>query len=141
MKTLVLISCVKTKLHRSAKAEELYTSDLFRKSYQYARSLNPDMIFILSAKYGLLPSEKIIEPYEMTLNSMKAADRKIWSATILEDLRKYADPNKDKFIFLCGAKYREYLLHGICHYEIPMVGLRNGQQKKWLKEKLKYEYM
>ena len=141
MKTVFLISCVKTKLNRAAKAKDLYTSDLFKKSYQYALSLDPSVILILSAKYGLLSPERIIEPYEMTLNTMKAADRKEWSANILEDLTKYADIERDKFIFLCGVKYRQYLLPGICNYEIPMIGLRNGQQKQWLKGKLKHVHM
>jgi hypothetical protein len=137
MKTIVLISCAKTKLQVAAKAKDLYTSDLFRKNYQYAVTLNPDMIFILSAKYGLLSPETMIEPYEKTLKTMKIADRKKWSANILNDLSKYADMKNDKFILLCGIKYREHILFDMCNYEIPMNGLRNGQQNQWLKEKLK----
>ncbi|MEN6385912.1 MAG: DUF6884 domain-containing protein [Phycisphaerales bacterium] len=137
MKTIVLISCVKTKLAIATKAKDLYTSDLFRKNYQYALTLDPDMIFILSAKYGLLSPETMIEPYEMTLNTMKLADRKRWSTIVLNELSKHTDLKNDKFVFLCGQKYREFLLSDMCNYEIPMEGLTNGRQKQWLKEKLK----
>ena len=87
----------------------------------------------------IYPPERIIEPYEMTLRKMKVAERKEWSNKVLEELRKYTDLKRDKFIFLCGTKYRQYLLSEICSYEIPMEGLRNGQQRHWLKEKLEHE--
>ena len=141
MKTIVLISCVKTKLSQPAMAKDLYTSDLFQKSYRYAQLLNPDRIFILSAKYGLLLPEIVIEPYEMTLKSTGVAERKKWSNEVLEALKQHTDLKRDKYIILCGAKYRQYLLPGICNYEIPMNGLRNGQQKHWLKEKLEHGHV
>ncbi|MFH1614302.1 MAG: DUF6884 domain-containing protein [Planctomycetota bacterium] len=141
MKTIVLISCVKTKLSEPAMAKDLYISDFSRKAYYYSELLKPDRIFILSAKYGLLSPERIIDPYEMTLTKMNVAKRKEWSNEVLEELRKYTDLKRDKFIFLCGDKYRQYLLSDICDYEIPMKGLRNGQQKHWLKEKLEHEHM
>jgi len=42
MKKIVLISCVKTKLDRKAKAKDLYSSDLFKKNLEYAKLINPD---------------------------------------------------------------------------------------------------
>ena len=67
MAKIVLISCVSKKLSHKSKAQELYISPLFRKNIQYAKSLNPDKIFILSAKYGLIKLEEEIEPYNKTL--------------------------------------------------------------------------
>ena len=64
MKRIVLISCVKSKLDHPARAEDLYTSTLFRSNLAYARSLKPDAIFILSAKFGLLSLERVISPRE-----------------------------------------------------------------------------
>jgi hypothetical protein len=122
-------------------AKDLYVSDFFQKAYQYALLLKPEAIYILSAKYGLLTLERTIEPYEMTLNKMKVAERKEWSKKVLRELGKNADLKKDNFIFLCGKYYREYLLPEIYNYEIPMEGLRNGLQSSWLKEKLKHEHV
>lgn len=51
-------------------AKDMYVSDLFKKSLEYARRLNPAKIYILSAKYGLLELDDMIEPYEITLNEM-----------------------------------------------------------------------
>jgi hypothetical protein len=54
MKRVVLISCVSKKLPHAALAKDLYVSALFQFCLGYARTLEPDNIFILSAKYGLV---------------------------------------------------------------------------------------
>lgn len=141
MKRIVLISCVKQKLNKPAKAKELYVSDLFKKLFAYAETLTPHKIFILSSKYGLLTCEETIEPYELTLNTMGVQERKIWSNRVIEQLAKVSDLNSDNHIFLAGEKYRQFLLPHICHYEIPLQGLRVGEQKSWLKRKIDYARM
>lgn len=67
---IVFLSCVKTKQDHRCRADEMYISPLFKLSLRYAQSLNPRKIFILSAKYGLLELNDIIDPYELTLNHM-----------------------------------------------------------------------
>lgn len=136
MKTIVLISCVKQKQNRKCKAEELYISPFFKKNLAYAKSLNPDMIFILSAKYGLLPLTKEIDTYDLTLNNFKAKEIKKWAENILKQLQQKADLDKDKFIFLAGDRYRKHILPGIKNFEIPLKGLGIGKQLQFLKNKL-----
>ena len=72
MKKIVLISCVSQKRTQRSKAKDLYVSVLFKKNLAYARRLNPDAIYILSAKYCLLDLETEIDPYNLTLNTMSA---------------------------------------------------------------------
>lgn len=62
MKKIVLISCVSQKRSHRSKAKDLYISALFKKNLAYARRLNPDAIYILSAKYGLVDLETEIDP-------------------------------------------------------------------------------
>lgn len=133
MAKIVLISCVSKKLDHKAEAGELYTSTLFKFGMKYAYSLNPDKIFILSAKYHLLDLDQMIEPYNTTLNDMSKTERKIWSHTVLEQLRKLTNLENDEFIFLAGENYRKYLLPHIKHYSIPMKGLGIGRQLSYLK--------
>lgn len=136
MKKYVLISCVSQKLDHPALSKDLYTSTLFKFCYRYATSLKPDAVFILSAKYGLVSCDQEIAPYDMTLNEMKAGEVKKWSERVLVELRKQTDLQKDLFIFLTGDKYRKYLLPHIRNYQIPMKGLRIGEQLSWLKKKV-----
>jgi hypothetical protein len=128
MKKIVLISCVSKKRSYKSKARDLYISPLFKKNLQYALKLEPDQIFILSAKYGLVSLDEEIEPYDLTLNTMSAKEIKDWSERVLTGLANTADLQQDQFIFLAGAKYRKYLLEHLHHYEIPFEGLTIGRQ-------------
>ena len=77
MATVVLISCVKKKLGYAAPAKDLYISPLFRLSWKYAQTRNPNKIFILSAKYHLLDPEKVVEPYDQTLKRMNRREERV----------------------------------------------------------------
>ncbi len=139
MAKIVLISCVSKKLNHKSKAQDLYISPLFKKNLVYAKSLNPDNVFILSAGHGLLGLNEYVEPYDKTLNKMSANEIKEWSNLILKQLQKVSDLNKDEFVFLAGNNYRKFLLTKIKNYKIPMMGLGIGKQLKWLTEKIKNE--
>lgn len=134
MAKVVLISCVSKKLNREAEAQDLYTSPLFRLNLAYARRLQPDAIFILSAKYGLLDLHERVQPYDLTLNEMSAAEVRQWAGQVLEQLRRRSDPIRDEYVFLAGAKYRKHLTPQMRHYEVPLEGLRIGEQLSQLKE-------
>lgn len=106
MRKIVLVSCVSKKNQGPHKARDLYASPLFRKAYEYAESLNPDKIFILSAKYHLLDPETIVEDYNKTLNTFSAAERKEWANVVLEQMADAKiDLKNDELIFLAGKKY------------------------------------
>lgn len=139
MAKIVLISCVSKKLNHKSKAQDLYVSPLFRKNLQYARSLNPDKIFILSAKYGLLRLNEEIEPYDKTLNKMRSNEIKGWANSVLNQMRKSADIENDEFLFLAGNNYRKFLLPHLKHWKIPMLGLSIGKQLQWLSKRNKNE--
>ena len=134
MKKIVLISCVKKKLSVKIMAKDLYISALFKYKYLYAQTFNPDDIYILSAKHGLLDIEIEIEPYDVTLNNMKTREVKVWSEEVLNQLRRVADLAKDEFIFLTGDKYRKYLESNIINHKNPLEGMRFGVQLKFMKD-------
>lgn len=138
MAKVVFISCVSKKLPHRARAEELYVSDLFKKSLAYAKSLRPRTIYILSAKYGLLKLDKTIEPYEQTLNTMKDREIREWSQKVLIQMQKAKiDFKKDEAVFLAGAKYRKYLMPHFAHAQAPLSKLGIGRQLAHLKNEIK----
>jgi len=139
MAKIVLMSCVSKKLNHKSKAQDLYVSPLFQKNLRYAKSLNPDKIFILSAKYGLLSLTDEVEPYDKTLNKMTSNEIKEWANSVLKQLQKVSDLDKEEFVFLAGNNYRKFLLPHIKNYKIPMLGLGIGKQLKWLTERIKHE--
>lgn len=135
-KKIVLISCASKKLKEAAPAEELYTSPLFKSSLAYARSLKPDAIYVLSAKYGLLPLSETIPPYEETLNTKTAAEVEFWAEMVREQLFRVGDFEKDTFVFLAGDAYRKYLMPHLRHVEVPLKGRGIGKQLQFLKHAL-----
>ena len=132
MRPIVLLSCVKSKRSHRCRAGDMYISPLFQKMMAYAESLNPKGIFILSAKYGLLNPNDIIEPYEQTLKAMKAAERRTWAKSVIEELREHSDLYNDHFVFLAGTAYRQDLIPYLKRYSVPMEGLGLGKQLQWL---------
>lgn len=137
MGKIVLISCVSKKQDYNTKAREMYISPLFKKAFAYACSLNPDKVFILSAKYGLIDMDQEIEPYELTLNKMNKDEIKKWAEEVLVKLKQETNLQNDEFIFLAGEKYRKYIIPYLIHYSVPMKGLGIGKQLKFLKDRLK----
>jgi len=100
MKKIILISCVSKKLNKKTRARDLYISPLFKYNLKYAKSLNPDKIFILSAKHGLIDLNDKIEPYDKTLNKMSKAERQEWAKNVINKLKNIVNLEKDKIIFL-----------------------------------------
>jgi hypothetical protein len=135
---LVLISCVKSKRATAAPARELYTSPLFTMARDLAEG--GAEIRILSALHGLLEPQQLIEPYELSLNQMGVAERRAWAKNVLAKLMPLAE-RFDRVIFFAGERYREFLVEPLrsagLTVEIPMAGLRQGEQLSWLRRHLR----
>lgn len=133
-----LISCVSKKQPGSAPARELYSSPLFLKSREFVER-TCDSWFVLSAKYGLVEPESIIDPYEETLNAKSRAERIEWTNEVWTSLRQRLNAN-DRVTVLAGSRYREFLIPLINvnghHVDVPMRGLGIGSQLQWLNFRL-----
>jgi hypothetical protein len=136
MARIAIISCVSKKLSVPAIAEELYISPFFKYNHAYAKKEGVDKILILSAKYGVLECQTMIEPYNKTLNKMSDAEVREWASRVIEELKKKTNLEEDSFMILAGEKYRKYLLPHIKNYSMPLKGLGIGRQLKFLKERV-----
>ena len=134
MKTIVLVSCSKQKSPRRARAKDLYLGPLFKLSLRYARSLDPDAVYVLSAKHGLVGLEEELEPYDLTLNGMRSGNVKRWAEYVLRRLSVVSDLRKDRFVLLAGETYRKHLMPHISDCKVPIRGLGIGRQMRFLKE-------
>lgn len=138
MRKIALISCTKSKQSYPCKAMDMYrTSNLFMKAVSYIENQGYDDWFILSAKHGLIKKETVIDPYDVTLLSMNAAQRKDWSNNVYLQLKTLKDCELD---FYAGLKYREYLIPLLekvgftCR--IPLQGLQIGKQLQFYTQAL-----
>ena len=128
------MSCVAKKRTYAAPARDLYTSALFQKARAYAEG-TADAWFVLSAKYGLVNPDTVIEPYDVTLNEMGVGERRVWVAKVQQQL-ELVTRTGDTIVMLAGAHYREGLTAALqrrgVRVEVPMQGLKIGEQLQWL---------
>jgi len=141
MTTLYLVSCVSRKQDQACPAKDLYISDWFRKARAYIE-LSGHLWFILSAEYGLLDPEAVVEPYERTLNKMPIRERRAWAEGVIAQLRGKLD-GVDRIVILAGARYREFIMPDltsrVAEVEVPLEGLRIGEQLSLLSGKIRHE--
>ena len=83
---IALVSCGKAKLDHAAPAEELYTGNLFRAAFEYCKARYWPMVYIVSARYGLLPPGQVVDPYDLTLTDLPNDSRIRWGRRVISDL-------------------------------------------------------
>ena len=137
---LILVGCVKSKLYNDTPATEIYTSTLWQHRRAYAE-LHGCPWYILSAKHGLLAPGAWIDPYELSLADLPAAERREWSKGVFGDLAAEVPVLDGKTIEVhAGKTYVEFGLEKglhdagvIVHRPLAhIVGL--GPQGAWYRE-------
>ena len=147
---ITILSCSKKKFPLSEgekiEAKDLYQGQIFKKSYIYANKfLNPDKIYILSAKYGLLNPYDKVSIYDETLKNFSSEKQKAWSKRVIEQMKSEGiNLESDYITFLTGKAYYKNLIgEGKCKkYILPFVEnkCRNqGQILQFLNSKIKDE--
>jgi hypothetical protein len=98
MKIMVVTSCGNKKNEKPMEAYKLYKSPRIKAVYN--RKGNNDM-YILSAKYGLINSNVIIEPYNVLMND-KICDNLFLK--IVDQIKRY-----DYVVFYKGGAKKSYI--------------------------------
>lgn len=140
MTTWALIPCSKTKADRPCSAREMYwPSAQFRGAYSVAES-NRELLLILSAKYGLLFPEMIIDPYDETLIGKSRAERSAWAMCVVWKFQQEILRPGDIFVSYLGAVYAEFVVPALRErgHDVtePLKGLGQGKRLRWFKEQL-----
>lgn len=132
--TVYLVSCVSKKRETPSRARDLYISDWFLKARAYVEGTHSPW-FILSAEYGLVPPDKVLAPYERTLNTMGISERRAWASKVKAQMETSL-PAADRMVVLAGQRYREFLIDYLRQraefLEVPMEGLTIGKQLRYL---------
>ncbi len=142
-----LVACCGEKLPHKDKARNLYQSDLFKKASAYAEKMYHEW-FILSAKYGLVHPDDMIEPYDQTLKRMNADATLRWGYLVQEQLAErpksgtVREPSGRNallyyalFFMHAGADYCEPLEQYV-PMDYPMKGMGIGKQLAFYKQAL-----
>ncbi|MCQ2343644.1 MAG: hypothetical protein MJ002_01830 [Paludibacteraceae bacterium] len=129
-KRIVLIACSGKKIETNGNpiaAEKLYIGPLFKKSLEYAKLINADKIFILSAKHHLVELDDKLEKYDCYLKTFKDKDKEKWGDEVIKQLKTKVDLENDEFIILAGRDYYRFL-KGITNNnkKLPLEGMKIG---------------
>jgi hypothetical protein len=151
MRRIAIVGCGSQKLDRKAPARDLYASQLFRKSFEYAVRVTGDerRVFIASAFHHLVRANDMICPYERRLSDLGGkAERQGWASRCffglayiwLPWLSSIGVTKIDEIVILAGKEYadplrREAELEGFRVLE-PLRGLGIGQRQEWLNREL-----
>lgn len=85
MSRIVLIGCGKTKRAEKSAARDLYTGSLFRARRDYAEATG-DRWYVVSARFGLVPPDAVVLPYDTTLADLCEPDRAAWALGVVSAL-------------------------------------------------------
>lgn len=82
----------------------------------------------MSAKYGLVGENQIIEPYEESLAQKTNDEKTFWAKRVAKELLNRFDPDQTRFIILAGRDYYDKLLPYLPNYALPLYGMRMGDR-------------
>ena len=163
--TIVVVGCGASKLDAPAPAAQLYTSTLFRLSYEYAQAIGDDVV-IASALHGLVEPGRVLDPYECRLQVSDDIELRKWSLRFAAALMSRAvghyvdriesngpDDASVRFVFLCGRQYADPVVELLRNadsvaardstggrlvwtFDEPLRGKQIGERLQWLRRQL-----
>jgi hypothetical protein len=146
---VALVGCGKTKVAHPAPACQLYVGNLFTATRRYVEAQRLggcfDAWYILSARYGLVHPDQVIEPYEATMDGKTVDQLAAWVNKV-DGAFRCGSPGYGKWTMkggrlavyiLAGAAYADPLAdawHGLSwKIDTPLAGLQMGQRLAWLR--------
>lgn len=132
---VLLVGCVKTKATEARRARDLYTSSLFAKRRDYAQSAGVPWV-ILSAEYGAVHPDAVIEPYDRYLEDQPGPYRQEWGRRVVNQLEALFGSLSHKVFELhasraYGDPIEPLLRERGATMRRPLDGLLFGQQLQW----------
>jgi hypothetical protein len=122
---LVVIPCGSRKLNRPARAADMYVGSYHRACRSTADALRPDRILVLSAQYGFLDLDDVIEPYDTPHGAVGA----VTAHVLLEQATLRDSLLLDPVVALGGARHVSLVRAVWPHVRAPLAGTRGmGEQ-------------
>lgn len=133
---IAILTCGAAKQQVPAKAIDIYVGNVFRKKLAYIQAFYPDVdIYILSAKYGIIPADLVIEPYDQMVPLREDDFFREWSQMVTEQLQSF-DKTED-IVFLGNQHYYKPIdSYFVGKKYAPLLGLKPGYQLMKLTDEL-----
>lgn len=110
---VLLVSCGKRKSDYPCQAKDMYNSYRFQKLKEIAQNIGLQW-FILSAKYGLLPPDQIIDPYDMCLTDCSDDYRQLWTEKVIQSLSRFS--KETLFVIAANNDYSQSIAFSLINH-------------------------
>ena len=137
LNTVVLISCTDNQRDGRWKARDLYNSESFKESLDFA-GLITDSIFVISSAHGLVDLDTELENYNVRqdLKSQEELDK--WGSMVANQINERGiNIENTEFIILAWRYYYKPLLKHLKYFELPLYKISPRDKSAKLKELLK----
>lgn len=112
---LGVVNCGGTKLAHKAPAKEIYKSSYFQAKREFCEEVMDEWI-ILSAEYGILQPDEVIEPYDKSLETLTSGEIEEWKAEVLD----YPYEDYTVVEILLSSDYYEPLKEDFDQMDVPI---------------------
>ncbi|HVT78344.1 MAG TPA: hypothetical protein VHD87_15010 [Acidimicrobiales bacterium] len=128
-----LVGCVKAKRGHDSPARDLYVSPLFAGRRRWVEQ-TCDEWWILSARFGLVHPDTVLFPYETSLTTARAEQRRLWGRATAAAILDEVNPAPGDVVEIhAGAAYTDFGLVEVLELsgvtvELPAEHLGIGDQ-------------
>lgn len=130
---VLIVGCGKAKLSGVHPAECLYVGGLFKAASRYAK-LSGRPWYILSAKYGLIPPNKVIHSYDTRLTDLNEDSLQRWKCMVKQQWDELIGDHAP-VVMLVSKDYEvasDHVPQASVVY--PLRGLGLGSRIRWLRQ-------
>lgn len=114
---VAVVGCSAIKADTPAHAREFYRSPLFKAALAYAEARTKHVV-VVSAYYGIVQLDQVLQPYDLKLTALRKRDREDWGARTVDPLTRF-NGTPPILLLLCGEAYADAILHGAHWHNLP----------------------
>jgi hypothetical protein len=111
---------------------------MFRLTLALASRLH-EVVYVISAKYELVPLDQVITPYDLTMSDISKEWRAIWGTRVWDSIQqRHQGLTRHVFIY-AGKDYARSIRRAGFHqatFHEPLAKMQIGQRLRWLREQL-----
>lgn len=134
---IVLVGCGKIKRGGVCEAKYMYTGSLFRDHFELAKAMPARKVAIVSAMYGVVDLDEVIEPYDLTVGDMSIEERSAWERKIVAQVHALTADDRELVVLLAGEAYASWVPACARRVRCPLTGFTLGERRAviraWLK--------
>lgn len=136
---IVVIGCGKDKSGLHGEALYLYRGQLFEAHRRLAIALRPRAIYVVSAKYGLVRADQVIETYDLRLADLDKAARQEWARQVAKQVEDEIEDDGERVVVLAGKLYSAWTEHVRARVITLLEGLTVCERRKAVRRLLESE--